>query len=214
MTKSALHARPAGDSPVCANKRVRLAPEKGLGDAKPPPKWCMSYTLHNQSFLRLASRSGSLRHSSSFVCQLDDLVAMYPFARTVRFTSFPWIQDSTHFSHSAAWKELGGGFRTLPVGFPLPTIFWSPLFILFCPLILDHDVCLIISISGLKNLHSQILLDTSSYHCLQSVIIKSSFLLMNLHIVQFQYGLEFLRLSYSEFVQTFQDAIKWDFRHW
>ena len=28
-------------------------------------------------------------------------------------------------------------------------------------------------------------------HCLHSVIIRSSFLLMNLHVVQFQYGLEF-----------------------
>ena len=31
------------------------------------------------------------------------------------------------------------------------------------------------------------------------------------HIVQFQYGLEFLRLSYSYFVQSFQDVIRWDF---
>ena len=83
-----------------------------------------------------------------------------------------------------------------------------------CPLILDHGVCLIISVSGLKILHSQILLDTSFHHCLQSVIIRSYFLLMNLQVIHFQYGLEFLRLSYSEFVQTFQDAIKWDFRHW
>ena len=41
----------------------------------------------------------------------------------------------------------------------------------------------------------------------------NSFLLINLHIVQFQYGLEFLRLSYSEFVQAFQDVIRWDLRH-
>ena len=83
-----------------------------------------------------------------------------------------------------------------------------------CPLILDHGVCLIISVSGLKILHSQILLDTSFHHCLQSVIIRSYFLLMNLQVIQFQYGLEFLRLSYSEFVQSFQDVIRWDLRHW
>ena len=88
-------------------------------------------------------------------------------------------------------------FRILPFVFPLPTISSIPLFMLFCPLILDHGVCLIISISGLKILHSQILLDTSFYHRLQSVIIRSSLLLVNLHIVQFQYGVEFLRLSYS-----------------
>ena len=29
-------------------------------------------------------------------------------------------------------------FRTLLLGFPLPTISWSSLFTLFCPLILDH----------------------------------------------------------------------------
>ena len=103
-------------------------------------------------------------------------------------------------------------FRTLPVGFPLPTISQSSLFTLFCPLILDNCVCFIISISGFKILDSQSLLDTSFYHRLQSVIIRSSFLLMNLHIVQFQYGLELLRLSNSQFVQSFQDVIRWDFR--
>ena len=36
---------------------------------------------------------------------------------------------------------------------------------------------------------------------------------MSLQVVQFQYGLYFLRLSYSEFVQSFQDVIMWDFRH-
>ena len=88
-------------------------------------------------------------------------------------------------------------FRALPVSFPLPTFSWTSLFTLFYPLILDNGACFKISVSGLKILHSQILLDTSFYHCLQSVIIRSSFLLMNLHIVQFQYGLEFLRISCS-----------------
>ena len=55
----------------------------------------------------------------------------------------------------------------------------------------------IISISDPKILISNVLLDTSFHHSCQSVIIRSSFLLVNLHIVQFQYGLEFLRLSYS-----------------
>ena len=45
-------------------------------------------------------------------------------------------------------------FRTLPVGFPLSTISWSSLFTRFCPLILDHGVCLIIPVSGLKILNS------------------------------------------------------------
>ena len=48
-----------------------------------------------------------------------------------------------------------------------------------------------------KLARAQILLDTSFYHRLQSVTIRFGFLPMNLHIVQFQYGLEFLRLLYS-----------------
>ena len=71
-------------------------------------------------------------------------------------------------------------FRTLPVG----------------SLILDHGVPFIISVSGLKSLNSYILLDTSFHQCLQSVIIRSCFLRMNLQVIQFQYGLGFLRLSF------------------
>ena len=37
---------------------------------------------------------------------------------------------------------------------------------------------------------------------------------MNLQVVQFQHGPEFLKPSYSQFVQPFQDVIRWDFRHW
>ena len=46
------------------------------------------------STAQLSSRSRSLRHSSSLHCQLDELVAMFPYAGAERFTSFPWIQDS------------------------------------------------------------------------------------------------------------------------
>ena len=68
----------------------------------------------------------------------------------------------------------------------------------FDPLILDHGgVFLKISISAPKILISSVLLDTSFYHSLQSVIIRSHVLLMSLQIIQFQYGLEFLRLQYS-----------------
>ena len=47
-----------------------------------------------------------------------------------------------------------------------------------------------------------------------SVTIKSYSLLRNLQVVQLQYGLEFLRHSYSQFVQSFQDIIRWDVHHW
>ena len=74
-------------------------------------------------------------------------------------------------------------FHTLPVGFPLPTMSKNSLYTLFCSLILDHGVCLIISVSGLKILISNFLLDTSFHHSFQSVIFRSYLLLMNLHIV-------------------------------
>ena len=88
-------------------------------------------------------------------------------------------------------------FRTLPIGLPLPTISKNSLHTLFCLLVLDYGVSFIISISGAKILISSVLLDTSFHHSFQSVIIRSYFLLMNLHIIQVQYGLEFLRLSFS-----------------
>ena len=50
----------------------------------------ISYTVHRA----LLSRSRSFRHSSSLVCQLDEPVAMFPYAGAERFTSFLWIQDS------------------------------------------------------------------------------------------------------------------------
>ena len=76
-------------------------------------------------------------------------------------------------------------FHTLPVGFPLPTISKNSSYTLFCPLILDHGVLRKIPTSGPKILVSNFLFDTSFHHGFQSVI----------QIVQFQYGLEFLRLS-------------------
>ena len=64
-------------------------------------------------------------------------------------------------------------FHTLPVGFLLPTISENSLYTLFCSLILDHGVLLIISISDPKILISNFLLDTSFHHSFQSVMIRS-----------------------------------------
>ena len=94
-------------------------------------------------------------------------------------------------------------FRTLPVGFPLPTIPKNcPS--CFVPWILDRGVSFIISISAPKILISYVLLETSFHHSFQSVIIRSYFLTMNLQDIQFQYGLKFLRLLYSSFVFVIQ----------
>ena len=143
----------------------------------------------------------------------NSCTAIEPFSHLGFWLSDFWF--SMHFSHSArrrSWRRVRlcrfctliqivsetaiVSFRTLPVSCSLPTFSKTSLFTLFLPGILDHGACFKISISGLKILPSQILLDTSLHHCLQSVIIRSRFLLMNLHIVQCQYGLEFLRLSY------------------
>ena len=64
-----------------------------------------------------------------------------------------------------------------------------------------------------KIVTSKILLDTFFHHGLQSVIIMSNFLQKNLQVVQSQYGLKFLRFSYSLFGQSFQDVITRDLRH-
>ena len=93
-------------------------------------------------------------------------------------------------------------FWTLPVGFPLPAIYKNSLSTLSCPLILDHGVSFIIVVFNPKIPVPWILVDTSFHHGLQSLIIRSCFLLMNLQVIQFQYGLEFLRLSHSSFVNT------------
>ena len=123
---------------------------------------------------------------------------------------------SMFFFHSVVWKNsetvwlshlcalidfvtetIIVSIRALPVGFPLPTISKNSLLTLFCPLILAHGVCLIISVSGFKILNSWILLDPS-FSPLSSICDNQvTLFLMNLHIVQFKYGLEFLRLSYS-----------------
>ena len=88
-------------------------------------------------------------------------------------------------------------FHTLPVEVPLPTISKKSLCTLFCFLILDHGVSFRISNSVPKILIANIVFGTSLHHSFRSVIIRSSFLLMNLQVIQFQYGLELLRLSYS-----------------
>ena len=87
-------------------------------------------------------------------------------------------------------------FRTLPVGLPLPTISQD----FFVHAVLPSDSWTRRSFHNfLFWLKNSWFVDSARYfyHCFQSVIFRSSFLLMNLHIVQFQYGLEFLRLSYS-----------------
>ena len=60
-------------------------------------------------------------------------------------------------------------------------------------------------VSGLNIPRPQMLLNTSFGHCFQLMIIRFRLFLMSLHVVQFEYGLQFLRLSYSHFVQTVEN---------
>ena len=91
-----------------------------------------------------------------------------------------------------SWRKLQlSPSEHCPLAFLRPTISWSFLFSLLCPLILNHDVGLISSISGFKILNSYILLDTSFHHRLQSLIIKPCFLLVNIQVIQYQHGLKF-----------------------
>ena len=90
-------------------------------------------------------------------------------------------------------------FRTLPVGFPLPTISENSSFTLFCHLILDHGVSSIIfrfwpQSSCFVSLARYFFLPSSSI-CDNQVLLSSNE--SRYCAIPFQYGLEFLRLSYS-----------------
>ena len=71
-------------------------------------------------------------------------------------------------------------FRTLPYGFPLPTITLSPKNMTLFPLILDQHVWFNSPVSGFKIPRPQILLHTPFGNFLQSVIIRFRFLQVNL----------------------------------
>ena len=77
--------------------------------------------------------------------------------------------------------------------------------------ILDHCSCSNSPVRGVKVSQSVFLICTPLHHCLQSLKIGYRYLLMNVHVVQFQYGLELRRLTYSQFVRIFQDVIGWYF---
>ena len=78
----------------------------------------------------------------------------------------------------------------------------------FVPCFLTTGVLLIISISGAKN---------SYFVCISCSILLFA-IVFNLSgespYCTIPKRLEFLRLSYSQFAQSFQDVIRWDFRHW
>ena len=66
---------------------------------------------------------------------------------------------------------------------------------------------------GVKVSQTEFLICTPLHHGFQLLIVKNRFLLMNLHVVQFQDFFALIRLTYRQFVQTFQDFIGWNFYH-
>ena len=51
------------------------------------------------------------------------------------------------------------------------------------------------------------------HHSIQFLIVANRHLLMEIHVVQFQYVFELIRLTYPQFAQTFQGFIGWNFCH-
>ena len=165
---------------------------------------CRTSILEDAPFHRIGASSfevvlaGPSRRSTTGTLASKTSGSQWIFHTLLRGRSWRTIRQRRFYTLIHLVSETARvSFHTLPVGFPLPTISKNSLYTLFCSLILNHGVLLKISASGPKVLISNFLFDTSLHHCLQSVIIGSTFLLMNLHITQFQYGLEFLRLSYS-----------------
>ena len=64
-------------------------------------------------------------------------------------------------------------------------------------------------VSGGKVSQSEFLIFSSFHHRFQFLIIGHRYLLMNLHLVQFSNCFELIRLTYPQFVDTFQDIIRW-----
>ena len=67
----------------------------------------------------------------------------------------------------------------------------------------SHCSCLCSSVSGVKTSQSKFLIYTPLHHCLQFLTIGHRYLLMNLHVVQFQCGFELRGLTYSSICTDF-----------
>ena len=97
--------------------------------------------------------------------------------------------------------------RTLSFCFPLEAFFLSSINTTLTPAIRNHCPSFNSLISGVRVWKSEFLIYAALHHRFQHLIIRLSYLLMNLHVIQSWYGFELIRLTYSQFVQTFQDII-------
>ena len=104
-------------------------------------------------------------------------------------------------------------FRTLVFFFPLVTGTFSSFNVTHSLSILDHCSCFIQFSRAWRQNFAIEVSDLYSSSPLSSTFDSNRYLLMNLHVVQFQNGFELLGLTYSQFVQTFQDFIGWDLGH-
>ena len=77
--------------------------------------------------------------------------------------------------------------------------------------ILDSCSCINSPMPGVQVSLSKFLVFSPLHHCLQFLAIGHRFVLMHLHVVQFQYSFELRGLTCSQFAQTIQDIIGWNF---
>ena len=96
--------------------------------------------------------------------------------------------------------------RTLYFFFPLITSTFSSVNATQSPVTLEHCTCFDFLMSGVKISQSKFLICTTFHHCFQPLIIGRRTLLMNFHVVQFQYGFELVRVD-----QTHVSSICTDF---
>ena len=148
--------------------------------------------------------------------------------------SFLWdFGFSMLFAHSAAWKKFRNGFGC--VTFPRLLISWRKLQLspfTHCPLVSHSQQsprilctrCFVpwflttAFFSKFPLMIPKFLFWTSCSILLFTIVFNlwesgPNFFWWVSRSYNFEYGLEFLRLSYSYFVQSSQDVIKWDFRH-
>ena len=96
-------------------------------------------------------------------------------------------------------ETASASFRTAAFFFPLVTSTFSSFNATHSLSILDHCSCFSSSVPGVKVSQSKFLIYTSLHHCLHFLIIWHRYLLMNLHVVQFQYSFELRGLTYCQF---------------
>ena len=106
-----------------------------------------------------------------------------------------------------AYLHRAGNYTCLlsntPCCLPLIAFSLSSFNTTLTPAIRNNCFCFNSLTSGVKISQSEFLVNASPHHRFQFLIIGHRHLLMNFHVILFQYGSELIRLTYSQFVQKF-----------